>query len=591
MEFIAQHEAVIAWLLLGVIFAAFVAEIMPPSAIAAIGAAAYLVLGLISFEDFSAAFSNSAPVTIGAMFIISGALVRTGTLEIVSSWLTSHAKERPVVALIGLFAGIAVTSAFMNNTPIVMVMIPVVIKLARAIGTPSTRLLIPLSYFTILGGMCTLIGTSTNLLVDGVVRERGLPAFGLFDILPVGIAVALTGAAIMAVLGPILLPSRADYRIDGSDGEHFLTEIGFPQNSPLIGAAVPALAFLKPAGVNLLAIRRGMQRMSRNLEKEKIQPRDRLIVQATRDEVLTLDTLPGIFVYQTPLGLRAGEERVTVEAYVAPTRQGKHQRVSDFHELKRMGIRIIGVSRHMHMAGSDLGSVVLRPADRLLLSGTQLALSRVRDIVDLAAVTETPARAFRRSKAPIAIAALACVVLLSAFDVMDIGALAILAVAVLLLWRCIDPAEAWSSFDANVMMMIIAMLAVGKGLQNTGAIDLLVSPLAPYLQTSSPMVILIGVYIFALVLTEILSNSAVAVIVTPIAIGIADTAGIDSRPLIVAVMFAATMAFATPIGYQTHTMVYGAANYRFRDFVKIGIPMDIGVGIAAVLAISVFFPF
>ncbi len=591
MEFIALHQGAIALVLLGLIFVAFVAELMPPSAIAAIGAATFLALGLISFSDFSAAFGNSAPVTIGAMFIISGALVRTGTLEIVSAWLTSHAKERPYVALIGLFAGIAVTSAFMNNTPIVMVMIPVVIKLARAIGTASTRLLIPLSYFTILGGMCTLIGTSTNLLVDGVVREHGLPGFSIFEIAPVGLAVSLAGAAIMAILGPILLPSRADHQIDGSNDEHFLTEIGFPQNSPLIGTAIPAISFLKPGGVTLLAIRRGMARISKSLESETIQARDRLIVQATRDEVLTLDTLPGIFVYQTPLALRTGEERVTVEAYVAPARQGKHQRISDFHELKRMGIRIIGVSRHMHLAGSDLGSVVLRPADRLLLSGTQLALSRVRDIVDLAAVTETPARAFRRSKAPIAIAALSAVVLLSAFNVMDIGALAILAVAVLLLWRCIDPSEAWSSFDANVMMMIISMLAIGKGLQNTGAIELLVTPLGPFLQDSSPIVILIGVYIFSMLLTEMISNSAVAVIMTPIAIGIANAAGIEPRPLVVAVMFAATMAFATPIGYQTHTMVYGAANYRFRDFVKIGIPMDIGVGIVAVIAISVFFPF
>jgi di/tricarboxylate transporter len=256
-----------------------------------------------------------------------------------------------------------------------------------------------------------------------------------------------------------------------------------------------------------------------------------------------------------------------------------------------MGIRIIGVSRHMHLAGSDLGSVVLRPADRLLLSGTALAISRVRDIVDLAAVTETPARAFRRSKAPIAIAALASVVLLSAFGVMEIGALAIIAVGVLLLWRCIDAAEAWSSFDANVMMMIIAMLAVGKGLQNSGAIDLLVSPLGRLVQDSPPLILLVGVYVLTMVLTEILSHSAVAVIMTPIAIGIAEAAGLDPRPLCVTVMFAATMAFATPIGYQTHTMVYGAANYRFRDFIKIGLPMDIGVGIAAILAISVFFPF
>ena len=278
------------------------------------------------------------------------------------------------------------------------------------------------------------------------------------------------------------------------------------------------------------------------------------------------------------------------EAIITPSRRSSGVRIADLALGRRAGVRVLGAFRSQHIAGADLSSVRLRPADKLLLEGTPEGFRELARRGDVVSVTEPGGRAYRRAQAPIAVLTLVGIVVLAALGVMPIGVLALVGVAAILVLRCIDNDEAWQSIDASILVLIFSMLIVGAGLEATGAVEMLVSMLSPWLNGLPPHVTLLAVYLLGSLLTETVTNNAVAVILTPIVISLAEQLGVDPRPFVVAVMFAASASFATPIGYQTNTLVYGAGNYLFRDFLKVGIPMNLIVGVTAVLSISVAFP-
>ncbi|RZW13693.1 MAG: SLC13 family permease, partial [Desulfobulbaceae bacterium] len=285
------------------------------------------------------------------------------------------------------------------------------------------------------------------------------------------------------------------------------------------------------------------------------------------------------------------EKLVIAEAIVTPLRTGRAERIGNLALGRRYGLRVLGVYRHGEPVGPDLTTVRLQAADKLLMEGPPSGFDSMALNGDLASISRSSSRAFRRRHAPIALMTLITVVVLAALNLMSISVLTLLAVAVLLLLRCIDNDEAWSSIDAPILILICAMLVIGAGLQNTGAVDLVVETIFPLLSNLPPLATLILVYALASLLTELITNNAVAVVLTPIAIGLAQQLGIDERSLLVAIMIGASASFATPIGYQTNTLVYGAGNYRFSDFLKIGIPMNLLVGVVAVIAIHHFFPY
>lgn len=591
-EFVAETASGLSAVILGLVFLGFLFEKLPPAAVATAGAAAFLLLGYVSTAEALEVFSNPAPITIAAMFILSSALVSTGVLDAASSWLVRLSKKRGPVALVLLLLGAALASGLMNNTPLVIVLIPIISKMARALDIASTKVLIPLSYMAILGGTLTLIGTSTNLLIDGVAQREGMAPMGMLEILPFGLVALVVGALTLLVLGPRMLPSRAATGEAVDDiSTQYMSEAQIIQPAGKEGegntTARPLSDYSALSKTRVLAILRGTERLKPDPELE-LNKNDLVIFQANQSELLTLRDHPNYALGYFKTRLAAADQQTTekVEAVYAGDARSSGRQLRDLGWF-RAGVRVLGISRRKHNPGPRLSEVRLRAGDRILLEGSPGDVADILQSESFVAAAEPRLRPYKRHRAGLAILTMTAVILLSIFNVAPIVTLSLLGVGIILLTRCVDAEDAWKAIDGSILVLIFAMLAIGRGLDNTGVVQGLVDAVAPFLKTVSPLVLLFAIYALTSILTELISNNAVAVILTPMAIGLASSLGIDPKPLIYAIMLGASASFATPIGYQTNTLVYAAGNYRFVDFLKVGLVMNLIVGIASCLAIWV----
>ena len=587
-EFSQTGSAILTLTVVAIMFILFLRETFPTEVVAITGAALMLGLGLLPYEDALQVLSNPAPWTIAAMFIIMGALVRTGALEAFTGQADRIAQTNPALAIVLLMTFVVLSSAIVSNTPVVVVMIPVFVQLAKTMGIASSKMLIPLSYAAILGGTLTLIGTSTNLLVDGVARAQGLAGFTIFEVTPLGIILVIWGMIYLRFVAPMLLPDRESMTDLLSDRSRmkFFTEAVIPPESNLIGREVTGVQLFKREGVRLIDVIRGDRSLRRNLQGVELAVGDRVVLRTQITELLSLQRNKEL----KRVDQVSAVETTTVEALITPGCKMIGRSLGSLRLRRRFAVYPLAVHRRNQNIGRQLDDLIVKVGDTLLLEGAPADIQRLSIEMEMVDVSKPSARAFRRSHAPLVIAALIGLVTLAALGVAPIFLLSILVVSFVLITRCIDAEEAFSFVDGRLLALIFSMLAIGAALEASGAVALIVNAIAPALGNLPPFLIIWAIYLLTSVLTELVSNNAVAVVVTPITIGLATALGIDPRPLVVAVMVAASASFATPIGYQTNMLVYGPGGYKFTDFMRVGIPLSLSIGVLASAVIPILWP-
>ncbi len=573
-------------------FIGLLKEIYSPEITVGAVIAAFLALGILDMDDVLSAFTNKAPITIACMFIISAALERTGVIDTLGRFATDLASKNIILALTALFFFVMVASAFMNNTPIVVVMTPIIIALSKKIKIFPSKLLMPLSFFAILGGTCTLIGTSTNILVDGIATTQNLKPFTMFEITKAGLVLAVAGTTYIILIGKRFLPEHniiTNY-FEEDEKRMFLAEAIVSENSNLIGKLISETIFAKKNNdYKIVDIVRNEQ--SIKSQKKPLEEGDTIIFKSSVGEIVGIKD-SDLVSFEEEFGKNStkvvDKEIVIAEGIIGPDSNFNNRKIKNLNLPK--GVYIRAIHRRDANLKENLDNVKLKFGDAVILEGEPKKLKRLFTRHDLMDLDEPEERPVYRDKEMIALLMIGMVIAFSSLKIMPIATVAVLAATIIILTNCIDPDEIYQAINWPLLMLIYGMLAFSIALEKTGIITNIADFLSNQNGAISPFILLSMIYLFTSILTELISNNAACVIITPIAINLAINYGVDPRPFVVAVMFGASASFATPFGYQTNTFVYNAGGYKFVDFLKIGIPLNIFMWLVASFTIPYFWP-
>jgi len=584
--------ALVLAILVGAV-ALFATEKLPVDQVALLVLAALLLFGLVTPAEGISGLSNPATVTVAAMFVLSAGLQKTGAVSALGALLVRWGGNHFLLLAL-LMGGIGLVSAFINNTAAVAVFLPLVLTTAAARKVSSSKLLIPLSYASQFGGVCTLIGTSTNLLVSAIAERSGVGAFSMFEFAGLGLIMFAAGTVYLLLLSRWLLPDRRGAQLTQNYqlGE-YITELRVTKESPFIGQTVLDTKLGESQDTTVLELIRGERKVWSPL-REPLQAGDILLVRGKVKDLVALRNTTGLEIEpEFKLKDEALEEGDLdlVEALVAPHSRLAGHTLSglDFHW--RYKAIVLAVQRRGQLLREKLANVRLRFGDALLLLGPKEEIARLRADDNLIVLEERRDVPLHARKAPLALAIIAGVVILAALNIQPILVTAILGCAALTVAGCLRLEDAYRAVDWKVIVLLAGVLPLGIALEKSGAAQLIADTTIRLTKDAGPVVVLAALYLLTAVLTECMSNNAAAVLLAPIAITAATKLGVSPKPFLMAVTFAASTSFATPVGYQTNTMVYNAGGYRFTDFMKVGIPLNLIFWGLSVYFIPKFWPF
>lgn len=593
-----------AWITAAVIIGAvilFITEKLSIDLIALLIIGALVLTGVITPAEGMEGFSNPATMTVAFMFVISAAILKTGSLQYVAGQLTKTFQNHYQRGVVLLMLMVSAVSAFINNTPVVAVMIPVTMQIAKNANRAASKLLIPVSYASIFGGTCTLIGTSTNILVSGIAEQNGIAPFGMFDFAPMGLVFVTVGSIFMIVIGQRLLPSRSENNDDELEDSliDYLAEIEILPESELANKTILSSPLVKQLDMEILELRRNSTDMNLPQGDTMLRVGDILKVRCNVSKMKQLkDQLKvRIMPFSDDVELDEGEGKSSFVELVIPTNsalEGKTLREFDFR--RRFRAAPLAIRHREEVLRDRLQEVRLRSGDVILVEMKTHFLDQWRSgtkdqNIPFIILSEEGILNFDRKSFYIVISIILGVLITASTGVLPIVISTMLGVCLLVITGCLNMKEVYRSIQWPIVFLLAGALSLGVAMENSGLAHSIAVAIVNNLHDWGPVTILSGIYLLTSLLTETMSNNATAALVAPLAIATAHQLDVSPVPFLMATMFAASASFMTPIGYQTNTMIYSAGGYRFRDFIKVGVWLNLLFWILSTLLIPVFFPF
>jgi di/tricarboxylate transporter len=562
----------------------FISEWLPVDITALTIMVLLIVLGLVTPEEGISGFSSSATITVMAMFILSAGIARTGAIQVVSELLLKwggKTSSQQILAL-GVIAG--PISGVINNTAVLAVFLPIVEDLCRQQRISPSKLLIPLSYASILGGMITVIGTSTNILASGLSDKLGYGTFSLFQFTKLGLLTFTIGLTYLVFIAPRLLPNK---KAAGSDTQEYglqdyVSEIVIPPGSSLVGQTLRSTQIQRKFDMDVLEIIRNDTRFAQPLADKILQPGDILIVRGKRECLLNIKVERGIDILpDVQFGKKSIEEDLTsgedtiAEVLILSNSDLAGSTLKDFRFRQRYNLTVLAIRRGQEFVRERLGKVPLRFGDLLLVQGPKQSFVGLQNSRDLLVFEQRDMESLRREKAGIAVSIGVGVVLVAAFNLLPILVSALAGVVLMVVTGCLKPGEVYSAVRWDIIFLLAGLIPLGIAMENSGTTKWLADNLVSLGSSFSPYWMLTFFFLITALLTEVLSNNASVVLLLPISVQVAQTLDLNPFAFMFAVTFAASNSFMTPIGYQTNTMVYSAGGYRFLDFFRVGAPLSL----------------
>ncbi len=589
-----EIAAVLALLLIAVVL--FAAERFPVDLVALIVMALLLVSGLITPAEGISGFSNSATVTVAAMFILSAGLFKTGVVNYLGSIIGRLFKYNFLLALIGVMIAVGIFSAFINNTPVVAIFVPLLLGIAREIKASPSKMLMPVSFASMFGGVCTLIGSSTNILVSSIAEQHGQRPFSMFEFAPLGLVMFAAGTLYMILIGSRLIPDRrsAEGLTQTFGMGEYLTEIILLPDAKSVGEPLGKSPLVQEVDLEIIEVHREGRLLVLPPPETLLRAGDILRVRCDVEKIRKLQERLGIKLRadeQWPDQEEQADELILVEAVIAPNSAlaGKSLKQLRFRDV--FGSVALAIRHRGTLMRGHLENIRLSPGDALLLKVKRDHLDQLKQDRAFVIVSEVGLPEYRKRKMIPALLIILGVVAVAALDVAPILVSAIAGCVLLILTGCLDPEDVYRAIEWKVIFLLAGILPLGIAMEKTGAALFISKGLLSLVGAWGPIAVVSSLYLITSLLTEAMSNNATAVLLAPIAISTAEALGVDSRPLLMAVTFAASASFMTPVGYQTNTLIYGPGQYRFADFLRVGTPLNILFWVLATLLIPRFWPF